>query len=192
MPRHAKRPVQPSPTPEMSRPVLVARLGDTESHSFTETATEDELRALARLFDARSVDKFRFTATLTPLGRAGWQLDGRLEATIIQNCVVTLAPVTARISEPMHRRFLPEDVPATDLDPEEEDDTDPLGDRIDLGGVAIETAALALDPYPRAEGAEEEAERLLSRAAPGPDDVAPRENPFARLAELKQKLDGEP
>ncbi|WP_157982081.1 DUF177 domain-containing protein [Oceanicella sp. SM1341] len=167
----------------MSRPVRLDRLGASEPRTYSETATDAERKALARLFDAHAVDKFRFTVTLSPLGSNGWALDGTLEASIIQSCVVSLAPVPAKLSEPIRRRFLPEGTP---VDPELEDETEPLESVVDLGGIAIETAALALDPYPRAPGA-----GLPADAAPAPQPEAEEEtrpNPFARLAELKQKL----
>ncbi|QDL93370.1 DUF177 domain-containing protein [Paroceanicella profunda] len=183
MPKHARRPDLPPETPEMSRPVRLDRLGASEPRTYTEVATDAERRALARLFDAHSVDKFRFTVTLTPLGTSGWALDGLLEASIIQSCVLTLAPVPAKLSEPIRRRFLPEGTP---VDPQIEDEVEPLESVIDLGGVAIETAALALDPYPRAPGAGLETSAVAPPEAEAGDEARP--NPFARLAELKQKL----
>jgi len=53
------------------------------------------------------------------------------------------------------------------------------GDKIELGVLVLEHLALGLNPYPQAEGA------VL---AEGADDGELRQNPFASLASLKDKL----
>ena len=56
----------------------------------------------------------------------------------------------------MSRAWLPDTAPtAAELvvDPEEDDEVEPLGPRIDLGLVAIEALELALPAYPRKPGA---------------------------------------
>ncbi|HRO12733.1 MAG TPA: DUF177 domain-containing protein, partial [Amaricoccus sp.] len=71
------------------------------------------------------------------------------------------------------------------VDPEEDDEIEPLGDRIDLGLVATEALALALPAYPRKPGA------TLAEEAGEPEDALPEEGgqkPFAALAALRGKL----
>lgn len=144
-----------------------------------ETATEEEKRALATLFEAVEVRKFRIAGTLRLTGREGWMLDATLTATVVQSCVVTLEPVVTALSEPVRRRFAPgatvteEDIDAGEA---EEDEVDDLAHGINPGLIAIEVAALALPAYPRAEGAIFEGEG---------DEEDPQDNPFAALAALK-------
>ena len=75
---------------------------------------------------------------------------------MVQTCVVTLDPVTTRIDQPVRRTWLPDAAPPRAeivVAPDEDDEIEPLGDRIDLGLVAIEALALALPAYPRKPGA---------------------------------------
>ncbi len=178
----AKAPNRPL---EFTRPHMPHRLAREGRMEFDETATEEERAALATLFDARSVDRFRFRGHVDPLADGALRLEGRLDATVIQSCVVTLQPVTARISEEVRRLYLPDlDPEQVDFDADEEDEVEAMPRTLDLGLVAIEAAALALPAYPRAEEAEQ-----ASDAAPQPDAVE-GERPFAALAALKEKLGG--
>ncbi|MEM8843046.1 MAG: DUF177 domain-containing protein, partial [Pseudomonadota bacterium] len=81
--------------------------------------------------------------------------------------------------------------PQTDIDipvgaDDDDDGPDPLGDEIDLAGLMLESLALALDPYPRVEGAAlETAVFAEPGVAPMTDEDA---RPFAKLAALRAKL----
>jgi uncharacterized metal-binding protein YceD (DUF177 family) len=166
---------------EFSRPVELERLAKNAPYRFDEEATADERTALARLFDAVSVQKFRFSGELRPLGTKSWVLEGDLGATVTQACVVTLAPVKTRIDNEVRRRYVPEIEVDTD-----DDEVEALGPVIDLGLVATEAASLALPDYPKAPGAE-----LVRRDFAGlgieplTDETA---KPFAGLKALKDKL----
>ena len=70
------------------------------------------------------------------------------------------------------------------LDPDEDDEIEPLGDRIDLGLVATEALALALPAYPRKPGASSGRPTLGLPATDASDAV----KPFAALAALRGKL----
>ena len=64
--------------------------------------------------------------------------------------------MTTRIDQPVRRSWLPQAAPRAAeivVAPDEDDEIEPLGDRIDLGLVAIEALALALPAYPRKPGA---------------------------------------
>ena len=101
---------------------------------------------------------------------------------MVQPCVVSLDPVTTRIEQDVARTWLPAAAAGVEeliVDPDEDDEADPLGERIDLGLVATEALALALPPYPRKPGA-----RLEPLAGDGPDDTA---KPFASLAALRDR-----
>jgi hypothetical protein len=118
--------------------------------------------------------------------RGGIRVVGRLAAEIVQPCVVTFVPVTQVIDEPFDRVFLPADemrqpthVPGAEIyvDPESEDDPDSFdGPEVDLTAALLEILALAVDPYPRAPGAE-----LDTTGDPVDED----DMPFAALKGLK-------
>jgi uncharacterized metal-binding protein YceD (DUF177 family) len=173
-----------SDRPEFSRVIELATLHDRLDFDITPEAAE--AASLARLMGATAVRKLRFRGSLTPLAPRGWALDATLGATVVQPCVVTLEPVTTRIDADVHRRFLPtagEAVGELVFDPEGEDDeVEPLGERIDLGLIATEALALALPAYPRSPGAELRAADAGEAAG---DDVV---KPFAALAALRDKL----
>jgi uncharacterized metal-binding protein YceD (DUF177 family) len=179
--------------PEFPRVVETAALRGRAEFAFDIAPTPAESAALARLMDARAVRKLRLTGRLAAAPGGAWRLDATLGATVVQTCVVTLDPVTTRIDTPVRRLFAP--AAATD-GPEiviaavddDEDATEPLGERIDLGLVATEALALALPAYPRREGA-----ALGEDAVCGPPGAAPlaagEVRPFAALAALRAKPD---
>lgn len=179
------------PSPEFSRFLTPRDLAALDGRSVHETATATEMAAVAETFGLLGVVELRVEARIARAGRDGWRLEGRLAASLTQACVVTLDPVAAEIDEPFHRRFEPgakESDTEILVDPEAEDPPEPLGAGVDLGAVALETLALALDPYPRAEGVAFEP----ARAAPaGIDPLTDEEvKPFAALAALKGRLGG--
>jgi uncharacterized metal-binding protein YceD (DUF177 family) len=168
--------------PDFARVVEMRKLRDLPQFDFEISPDPAEAVALARLLGAQAVRKLRFAGRLLPLAKGGWQLEAQLGATVVQTCVVSLEPVTTRIDEPVRRAFLPGGTTMAEVvvSPDEDDELEPLGDRIDLGRVATEALALALPAYPRKEGA---------TLAPGLDtdeDDVPR--PFAALAALRGKL----
>jgi uncharacterized metal-binding protein YceD (DUF177 family) len=110
---------------------------------------------------------------------------GILDAVTVQPCVVTFVPVRQVMHEPIDRIFLPAaEAPKTSpahpevfVDLEGDDPPDYFeGYEIDLSEAIVETVALALDPYPRAEGAS------LEDAGLPPDE--PEASPFATLKSL--------
>lgn len=119
--------------------------------------------------------------------RGGLRVAGRLVAAIVQPSVVTLDPVRQEIEEPIDRVFLPGgEKPHAGaasaevfVDIEGEDIPDRFeGPEADLSGLIIETLALAIDPYPRAQG---ESVDML-----GLPDTDVDESPFASLESLKR------
>ena len=171
--------------PEFARVLEVCQLRDLDAFDFDIAPSAEEAPALARLLGAQAVRKLRFAGRLARLAGGGWQLEGELGATVIQTCVVTLDPLTTRIDQPVRRTFLPQadaTGPELVISPDEDDEIEPLGERIDLGLVAIEALALALPAYPRKPG-----------ASFGPPESALGEEeseakPFAALAALRGKI----
>ena len=149
------------------------------------------LTGLAESLGVPAVRKLRVRGTIERTGPGTVVLTGEVGATVEQTCVVTLEPVTSRIDEPFRRNF-EADLPTVEDDyqlRENEDvDIDRLGPEINLTEIVVETLALALPPYPRADGADFAPTQF---AAPGVEpmtDEAAR--PFAALSALKEKLAG--
>ena len=153
-------------------------------------ATEEERRGLARRLGLAAIASL--TATVTVDSRKSGKIvvvEGRFEAEVTQTCVVTLEPLVRTVSESFALRLAPEpgpdDAAIIDVDPVTEDEPEPIeGDSVDIGELVAQHLSLALDPYPRAEGASLDADTLA--AAGGADDAA-AEGPFAKLARLKPK-----
>lgn len=150
----------------------------------------DEKPRIARFLGVEALRRLRFRGELEPVGDEGWRAEGRLEAELVQSCVVTLAPVPQVIDQTVARDYVPEEaftLPAElDLDPEAEDDPDPFGTTIDPGLLALESLALVLDPYPRAPGVPPAEFRAAPPGAQPLDDSDLK--PFAKLAVLKEKF----
>lgn len=122
-----------------------------------------------------------------PVGRHDWTLEAHLGATVVQPCIVTLAPVTTRIDEEVTRRFmadLPDPGPGESEMPE--DDVEALPTTLDLAEVMAEALALALPPWPRAADAPPVDLTVTEPGATPLDAQAVR--PFAGLAALRDRL----
>lgn len=174
---------------EFSRPVEVDRIAATPSQMAIE-ANAAERAALAERFGLLSLDRLQATFTLRRLRKDLIRVKGRVSASLVQACVVTLEPVPAEIAEELELDFAEGAAdPATeiDLDAEAADGPEPLlGGQIDLGEVAAEQLGLALDPYPRKPGAELPPQWQGEwQGDPVPEaGPTPRVNPFATLEKL--------
>ncbi|WP_371037732.1 MULTISPECIES: DUF177 domain-containing protein [unclassified Rhodosalinus] len=178
------RPSDPSPR--------ILRLAELPQDAPTAFALEPDAGTRAALAETLGIDairKLRFTGTLAPEGRSDWHLEGVLGATVVQPCVVTLAPVATRIDTTVTRRYLAGfDMPETVAEVEMPEDvtSEPLPERVDLMAVMTEALALSLPDYPRAPGVE------LGTAQAAPPGVAPLSDeelkPFAGLQGLRDKL----
>lgn len=172
------------PQVEFSRPIKVDDLGEDETIEEIE-ATQAERKALARRFGVVSLDRLVARVSLRRLPRDGLiQLEGCLWATVTQACVVTLEAVTSEVEREFSQLFTlglgsePDGEVFVDLDAE--DPPEPVEDgRIDLGEAVAEHLSLALDPYPRGEGAELQSGDW--------DGAEARNSPFAVLGTLKSK-----
>ncbi len=147
------------------------------------------LRAeFAEELGVRAVKKLRLHGTVRAEAKHDWRLDARLGATVVQDCVVTLEPVTTRIDVDVIRSYrvdLPEPA-GDDLEMPEDDTIEPLPRQLDLQELMMEALALALPDYPRAPGVElGEAVFAAPGVAPMTDDDA---KPLAGLAAFRDKL----
>ena len=155
------------------------------------TPDRDERNGLAVSLDLLALRKLQFSGTLRPLGRRDWELTGHLGATVVQSCVVTLEPVTTRIETDVERRFLADFTEPEEGEAEmpEDDAAEELGAYIDPARVMAEELALALPLYPRAEGVDQV---VMDVTEPGKTPMTDEDaKPFAKLAELRDKLKGD-
>lgn len=120
--------------------------------------------ALAEEHGLLSVEAYRAELLVTSWKRNGVRVIGRVEADITQACIVTLDPVGAHIDEPIEALLLPEDSKLGRqgfddggeilLDADGPDSPETFsGDTIDVGALAEQFFGLAIDPYPRKQGA---------------------------------------
>lgn len=172
--------------PEFSRPVAIDTIGEV-SRAMALEADADERLALARRFGLVAIDHLSAEISLSRLAD-GVKVTGRLIAAAVQSCVATAVPVPEAVDEPFEIIFRP--LPANARPDEEielgEAEMDVVfydGGAIDLGDALAETLVLALDPYPRAPGADEalKAAGVKSEAEAGP---------FGALAGLRDRLKG--
>ncbi|WFU28699.1 DUF177 domain-containing protein [Bradyrhizobium sp. CB1717] len=168
-------------------PVIVAQIPDTGLHRELE-ASAAERQAMAELAGLREVLSAHASFEVVPKSGGRIQVTGQVRARIGQTCVVTLDPIESEIEEEVDLVFAPEAEARrlADLIEEGQDDEEPpevvdppeaiLNGVIDLGRLATDALFLAIDPYPRKEGAVFEAEVV----APDPED-----HPFAALKALQ-------
>ena len=189
---HPKEPAMPDLPPPFTHPLRPADLAQRKPTRFAlapDAGARDLITAWAGIV---ALPQLRFAGTLTPRGRRDWQLVAELEAQVVQACVVTLAPVTTRLREPVERRWLAElpDPTADEAEIPEDVATEQLSETIDLGAVMLEALELALPLYPRAPGAEFGAVEVTDAGlAPMRDDAL---RPFAGLAGMLQGKTGGP
>ncbi|MCW5722390.1 MAG: DUF177 domain-containing protein [Devosia sp.] len=147
-------------------------------------ADEPTRAAIAAAMKVTAVERFEAELTVVPL-RGGLRAQGTLKARIVQPSVVTFEPVVQDIAETVDRVFLPAEhvenhAPGAEvfIDLEDDDFPDHIdGPEVDLSALLLETLALAIDPYPRAEGESLDALGLGEDGGQG--------GPFAALARLK-------
>lgn len=166
----------------------LADLATRRATPFELTPNADERRAVAEALGITGIKKLRFSGQIAPLGAKDWELTGDLGATVVQECVVTLNPVTTRIDETVTRRYLAEieQIEAAEIEMPEDDTVEALPVSLDLVQVMTEALTLALPLYPRADGADlGEAVFTHPGNAPMTDDDA---KPFAGLSALRDSL----
>lgn len=147
-------------------------------------ADEHTREAIARLAGLVKLPRLEASFDLSRQGRDGLRAVGKVAASVVQECVVTLEPLESEVEEDVDLAFRPA-APALPEKPntasyqsiDAEDPPEVMQDgTVDLGAVATEFLLLGIDPYPRKEG--------VSFDAPATDD--PTGHPFAALAALKK------
>ncbi len=187
-----RSPMTPPANMPWSHAFRVAELAARKPTRFTMALDEAALAALASDLGLLEVRKLTFKGELVPKGRHDWELTAKLGASVVQACIVTLAPVQTRIDEEVKRRYLADmpQIEADEVEMPEDDTVEALPQVIDAGAVMAEALALALPLYPRAPGADLGA---VQGTPPGAEPIVEEKlRPFAGLADLlKQRGEGE-
>jgi uncharacterized metal-binding protein YceD (DUF177 family) len=141
------------------------KVGHISANAVTVTleANEKERADLAHLWKILSVEKLTAELQISRWKKDGVRLRGHVNSEITQACVVTLEPVSDKISEDIEQIFVPEGSRLARLvldergemvlDPDGDDIPEAfVGDTVDAGAVICEAIALAINPYPRKAG----------------------------------------
>ncbi len=153
-------------------------------------ADAKQRESLAARHGLPEVKSFSVSLLATRWKKDSVRLKGRVHAAIAQHCVVTLEAIEAALDEDIDLVLVPERSrldpllePGGELilDPVGKDEPEVFsGDTIDAGAIAEEFFSLAIDPYPRTDGAK------LDETGLNQDDEE-RKHPFAGLAALKSR-----
>jgi uncharacterized metal-binding protein YceD (DUF177 family) len=166
-------------TDSFAHQVRIDQIRDGEL--FELAADEAECASIAQLLGLQGIKRLEARAMLYRKGQV-IHAEGRVLASLDQNCVITGEPLPAHVDEPFELVFMPE--PEVSRSEEEVElgkaDCDVVfhdGSTIDLGAAIADTLALALDPFPRSAGAD----AALKEAGVLTEGEA---SPFAVLAHL--------
>ena len=139
-------------TPEFSHRLAIAKV-PAGGQALNLLAGAEERAALAARFDLLALHGLSAELQLMPGLEGVVHVTGRLTAELEQACGITLAPVRQSIAEAVAWRLLPEGMEPSDGE-DEPDDIETEQGVADLGEALAQQLSLAIDPYPRAPGAE--------------------------------------
>jgi hypothetical protein len=171
-----------SEAPPVHRPYDLSALGRAGAE-IAIVLTNQELQRLARWLEVEAVEGFAAKVALRKHSPSRYSYLAKLDAKILQNCVVTLEPVRSVVEREIARelylasavrRSLPKDAVTPAIDDEVTEEIESAD--YDLAAPLLEELSLAIDPYPRAPGVEFE---------PPKDGRDEDEGPFAALKALK-------
>jgi uncharacterized metal-binding protein YceD (DUF177 family) len=170
--------------PEFSRVLTTEKIAPSGQFEII-TASPHECKALADRFGLLDIQSLSAKLTVQPTPhRIGFNVTGSLLANVIQQCVVSLEPLSAKLESTLEAQFLPppEEPPkgqTFDLTPDDEDYEVIIDGKIDLGELVAQRLYLALDPYPRKPGLGPIQSEF------GHDNL--EENPFRQLVDWPKK-----
>ena len=169
---------------------VIGSEGSASQYEFK--ANANQRSALSCRFGCVDIPCFEVRARITPLRKDGqYRVSGVVTARVVQNCVVSLEPLTSDFEQELDLLLLPE-MANEDLqiDLEDEEYEFYSVNVVDLGEIGAVEMALAIDPYPRAPGV------TISELGPGAGEKGYEVNeeaqlggnrPFAALAAIKRK-----
>lgn len=166
----------------------VADLDQNAPTGFDLSPSAKDRETLAAEMNILGIRKLRFEGAIRASGKRDWEVSGKLGATVVQTCVVTLDPVVTRIDVPVTRFFIAglEMPDEEEAEMPEDDASEPLGTHIDVGDIMAEALAMELPMYPRKDGAALEESNFTEPGQVAMTDEDAR--PFAGLASLRDQL----
>lgn len=193
---------KPELLPEWSHPVEIQDVNRTPMR-LAVAPPEGAIKGLMKRLGLVALERLEADIVLERAqGGAVVHITGTIRAHVTQSCVVTLEPVITDVNETFEAWYAsPEEAvsfvrakhdkniskgqtetPILD----EKDDPEPTVDgKIDIGELVVQQLSLALEPYPRKEGAEFE----VGDDARKDPASALRKNPFAALKDWKSRND---
>lgn len=176
-----------APELELSRTLRVDNI-PSGGRDWSVTAKPEECQALAERFSLPALHSLSAEGQVWRLADGSVRLNGVLTASLEQMCVVTLEQFSSTITADVEGFFSPHATDPVDgelvFGPDDECADPIVNGRIEIGEVIAEDLSLALDPFPRREGAVFAPQNL-------PPDVEIEEpekvNPFAALKVLQKK-----
>ena len=149
-----------------------------DSDNFYKLSTNSaDLQGLAERFGWVSVDRLASELIVRKVARDCWDVSGHIAGEIVQNCIVTGAPVPENIDFQIEERYV-RSAEQTDQVEVGLDGTEPIKNGvIDIGELAVQSLCLAATAWPRVED------------APDGYSVGDQElnHPFAALSALKRQ-----
>jgi uncharacterized metal-binding protein YceD (DUF177 family) len=167
--------------------VNVAQIPDSGLHREIE-ADASARAVMAEAASLRDISSMRAAFDLSNRSGGRVRVAGRVQAKVGQTCVVTLEPIENEIDEEVDLIFAPAEEIASQIDADDDDGESMIADplepiengMIDLGRLATDVLYLAIDPYPRKQGAVFEPKLIA---------VDPEDHPFAALKALQTEPD---
>jgi uncharacterized metal-binding protein YceD (DUF177 family) len=181
--------VKRSPDFELSRPLKTDKIpqGGIKEHI---VARPEERAALAKRLKILDLLRFEAHVDVDPERDSMLVVSGTLFAEVVQQCVVTLEPITEEVRERFDLLYAPAHTIKQDADGNLGDGEAELPEPIengvlDLGEVVAQQLAMAINPYPRKEGA---IWQDIVVEPPPEDHVTNKaKNPFAKLKLVKNE-----
>jgi uncharacterized metal-binding protein YceD (DUF177 family) len=188
---------------EFTHPIRMDGIG-SKTVTVTLSPNDAARAALAERLDLVALPSLSAKVSVRRRNDSGWvEVSGTLVADVVQDCVVTLEPVPARVEVEIAEMFVEADseddvfkgsTGAVELDPIADMPEPVEGDTLDLAEIVAQSLSLSLDPYPRAPEADAALETDAETGAKagggaGADDgTADRVSPFAELQALRDRL----
>lgn len=185
---------------DFTHPIRMDAIG-SKTVTVTLAPGEAARAALAERLDLVALPSLSAKVSVRRRNDSGWvEVSGTLVADVVQNCVVTLEPVPARVDVEIAEMFVEADsaddafkgsTGAVELDPIADMPEPVEEDTLDLAEIVAQSLSLALDPYPRAPEAEAAASVAGDDrdARGGVSEGEPeRVSPFAELQALRDRL----
>jgi hypothetical protein len=139
-------------TSELSRPVALSHIR-AKGLTVLVQATPEECAAVATRMDLPAILSLKCRFELSRDDGGSVLAEGHLHAEVTQTCVTSAEDFDAQVEEVFTIHFVPGGTERDDLDPDGPDEIPYEGETIDLGEATAEQLGLALDPWPRIEGA---------------------------------------